>query len=264
MCVSVIPHQETGGSASGNWLPAALARVAAAAGFAPGINKPHLEYKSNAASHLDCCSHTSVSQLSFLNFGRPCLDPPFPSSSSSPLPFQHSSAASHLDLSSFPSHRFLTFDNPPPSDLLGPSHLSPCAPVALPSLFPPLLNRTLTIARLLQPAWQVSNSSSNFPACCESSSSYFLPLFVARLCLVLTTATLVQLKTRSRQLPVDLQRCSAAHPVPRDSINNASASPMPACDEHPAPLARPNPPHLPILPGSLMRGLGVAGRATLP
>jgi hypothetical protein len=86
MCVSVILHQETGGSASGNWLRAALTRVAAAIGFAPGIDEPHREYKSSAASHLTSGSSTlcfPTFEIRLLAFGlqrlAPCPNPHFTS-----------------------------------------------------------------------------------------------------------------------------------------------------------------------------------------
>ena len=199
MYVSVIPHQETGGSASGNWLPAALARVAAAAGFAPGINKPHLDYKSNAASHLTSSSHPSVSQLSFLNFGRPTsldLSLPRPPPPFALPPFESRFAPRPIlfPLAPFPDFRQPACFRPPRSPYT--FRLVPLWPY--PRCCRPLLNPTLTTARLLQPAWQVSNSSSDFLA--------------RRECLPLTTATLVQLKTRSRQLPVKFTalQCSSS------------------------------------------------------
>ena len=122
MCVWVIPPRETGGPAYGNWSPAALARVAVTADFAPGINQPHVKYKSSAASHL-----TSAPSLvpfpnfhftSFPNFRQ--SRPPRPPRPPCPLYTypRPSSAASHIGL--YFLALFPNFRQPARLDLLAP------------------------------------------------------------------------------------------------------------------------------------------------
>jgi hypothetical protein len=170
MCVSVIPPQETGGSASGNWLRAALTRLAAAAGFAPGINEPHHEYKSSAASHLTSRSST-LRFPAFVSPHFPTLDIP-PTSTCLILALTFALSASF-------QRRF------PPRPLLSPPRFPPnfrepaCLNLfasfhpPLPPSSRPLSSLTLTPAPLLQSASRVLNSSSDLLA--RSESRPFLP-----------------------------------------------------------------------------------------
>ena len=259
MCVSVIPHQETGGSASGNWLRAALARVVAAAGFAPGINMPHLEYKSNAASHLTAALippfPTLVSQLWTARLPQP--PPPSASTSSSlcPSPFQRRFAPRPIlfSLAPFPDFRQPACFRPPRS--LTPFALCPCGP-------------TLVVSASIE---SDANDCTASPTCLAGVQQ--LVRFLARRDpLLFFLPCLCQIMSRAD----DGHPCSAEnavwptacgiysvavqlirYPEIQSIMHRPPLCPLETGAAH-APFQS-EPSRLPILAGSPARGLGVAG-----